>query len=85
MESHKEYMIEFIKDFVYGEEQFDWLFVDQLCSLFTSLSIIHDIIVDTSECDGFIEHMYDSISGRIGDGMSYDEFYNYMIKYIVWK
>lgn len=83
MELHKEYMIEFIKKFVDSEEQFDWLFADQLRSLFTSLCIMHDIIADTSECDSLMEHMYDSITGCIGDGMSYDEFYNYMVRYIV--
>lgn len=72
---------QFMYDFVNEAEQYDELWADQLRSLFTSVCLVYGIEADTYRCDRMLEYIYDSISHIID--ISYENFYNDMIKYIV--
>lgn len=48
-------------------------------ALFTSYCITEDIYIDTIECDSLMHKLYLKVPGRT----SYDDFYNYMVEFIV--
>lgn len=72
---------QFMYDFIDGAEDIDELWVEQLRCIFIAWCLAYDIMTDTSECDGTLEYIYDSIYHMID--IEYNDFYNYMVKYIV--
>lgn len=74
----KEKLIDYILYFVADNNWWDENVAEQTRAFFTTLCFIGNVIVDTAECDDILM----SIWNRINDE-DYDEFENFMIKYIV--
>ena len=72
---------QFMYDFVYEAEDIDELWEEQLCCIFTTWCLAYDIMADTYTCDRTLECIYDNIYHMVD--VEYNDFYNYMVKYIV--
>ena len=81
-----ENVVEFMDNFVKGEECFDSVFFERLSCMFTTLAHMCDIDADTYVCDTLIKALWDDIESNCDfhyTSEDYDEFYNLMVKWIV--
>lgn len=81
-----ENVIEFMDEFVKGEEDFGNDFFERLSCMFTTLAYMCDIDVDTYACDTLIKALWDDIESNCDAPLTsedYDTFYNQMVKWIV--
>ena len=81
-----ENVVEFMEDFVKGEEHFNSAFFERLSCMFTTLAHMCNIDADTYVCDTLIKALWDDIESNSElhfTSEDYDEFYNLMVKWIV--
>lgn len=76
------FMFEFIDSHEWTEPNFK----EQLRALFMTICLIGNVDADTSLCDKMTLEMYEKLFKRDIDqriDLSYDDFVNYMVQYIV--
>ena len=81
-----ENVVQFIDEFVKGEEYFDRTFFERLSCMFTTLAHMCEIDADTYVCDTLIKGLWEDIESNCDvhfTSEDYDEFYNLMVKWIV--
>lgn len=81
-----ENVVQFIDEFVKGEECFDNVFFERLSCMFTTLALMCDIEADTYYSDTLIKALWKDIDANCDahyTSEDYDEFYNMMVKWIV--
>ena len=81
-----ENVVQFIDEFVKGEECFDNVFFERLSCMFTTLACMCDIDADTYACDALIHGLWEDINEKCDAHFTsedYDEFCNMMVKWIV--
>lgn len=81
-----ENVVQFIDEFVKGEEHFDSTFFERLSCMFTTLACMCEIDADTYVCDTLIKGLWEDIESNCDlhfTSEDYDEFYNMMVKWIV--
>ena len=81
-----ENVVQFIDEFVKGEECFDNVFFERLSNFFTTLAFMCDIEADTYYSDTLIKALWKDIDANCDahyTSEDYDEFYNMMVKWIV--
>lgn len=89
---HAENIARFIDNLIEHDELLDMKFLEWLRCAFTTLCLMENIDSDTYVCDTLITEMYNDIDNRSCadittkyefDNMTLDDFYNYMVEYIV--
>lgn len=81
-----ENVVQFIDEFVKGEEHFDRTFFEVLSCMFTTLAYMCDIEADTYYSDTLIKELWEDVNENCDAHFTsedYDEFYNMMVKWIV--
>ena len=81
-----ENVVQFIDEFVKGEECFDNAFFERLSCMFTTLAYMCDIDVDTYVCNTLIKELWKDVESNCDvhfTSEDYDGFYNLMVKWIV--
>ena len=81
-----ENVVEFMDNFVKGEECFDSVFFERLSCMFTTVALMCNIDADTNVCDTLIKGLWEDIESNCDAPFTsedYDEFYNMMVKWIV--
>ena len=81
-----ENVVEFMDNFVKGEECFDSAFFERLSCMFTTVALMCNIDADTYVCDTLIKSLWEDIESNCDAPFTsedYDEFYNLMVKWIV--
>ena len=81
-----ENVVEFMDNFVKGEECFDSVFFERLSCMFTTLALMCNIDADTNVCDTLVKALWEDIESNSDvhfTSEDYDEFYNMMVKWIV--
>lgn len=81
-----ENVVEFMYNFVKGEECFYSIFFERLSCMFTTVALMCNIDADTYTCDTLIKGLWEDINTNCDAHFThedYDEFYNMMVKWIV--
>ena len=81
-----ENVVEFMDNFVKGEECFDSVFFERLSCMFTTVALMCDVCEGTHVCDTLIKGLWEDIESNCDlhfTSEDYDEFYNKMVKWIV--
>ena len=81
-----ENVVEFMDNFVKGEECFDSVFFERLSCMFTTVALMCDVCEGTHVCDTLIKGLWEDIESNCDAPFTsedYDEFYNMMVKWIV--
>ena len=81
-----ENVVEFMEDFVKGEEDVVRDFFERLSCIFTTLALMCNIDADTNVCDTLVKALWEDIESNSDvhfTSEDYDEFYNMMVKWIV--
>ena len=81
-----ENVVEFMDNFVKGEEYFDNVFFERLFCMFTTVALMCDVCEGTHVCDTLIKGLWEDIESNCNAPFTsedYDEFYNMMVKWIV--
>lgn len=80
----EEFMMNFIDeccDAFSTTDDINELWSEQARCIFTTWCLVNNVDADASACDEMITYLYENIVDTIDIG--YDDFYNYMVKYIV--
>ena len=89
---HAENIAKFIDNLIEHDETFDFRFLEWVRCAFTTLCLMENIDSDTYVCDTLIMEMYNDIEDRSCvdittryefDNMTFNDFYNYMVEYMV--
>ena len=81
-----ENVVEFMDNFVIGDEDFGRDFFERLSCMVTTVAHMCDIDADPYVCDTLIKALWDDIESNCDAPFTsedYDEFYNLMVKWIV--
>lgn len=81
-----ENVVEFMDNFVKGEEYFDSVFFERLSCMFTTVALMCDVCEGTHVCDTLIKGLWEDIESNCDAPFTsedYDAFYNLMVKRIV--
>ena len=77
-----ENVVEFMDNFVKGEEYFDNVFFEKLSCMFTTVALMCDVCECTHVCDALIKALWDDIESNCDAPFTsedYNEFYNMMV------